>query len=575
MARMIPRFGPSDFVKGNHEDDIYFALSKLPDDYTVVHSFRLLDKGDYGQLEQREADFVIFNAKLGILCIEAKAGKIKCVDGEWEYQNGISMRHGGPYRQAESFLWKMNDRFNDLGFEDLKQRCKIAYAVWFPSLLAHELGEIEYSPEASREITLCKTDLKDPLSQIIRIMNISQGSVRTNLHMNEAEEILHKVLLPEFEIVPTGKVDYNYNEFVFSRLLDSQARVLNFLQDQKTAAINGAAGTGKTLIAIEQARRAAQSGKVLFLCFNRLLKDDIELRCKDDSDIDVFTIAGFACELCDSALADYHDLSEHLMDFTERPEEFPYTHVVIDEGQDFGLSEIEGALILEILQDIIERKQGTMFLFYDIRQFVQGSSMPAFIEGSDCKLTLYVNCRNTQSIAYSSLSAVGGDSNVKLVTEIGAPPILFLSADRIEQKSFVGEQIKLLKEERLDDIVVLTCKTIQKSGLRDAFRETDEGVFWGKTKVPVFTCRTFKGLEADGVILIDVDESLWAEPEKDYEPEKGTVFYTGASRAKHELRIVGDMDEDGVIRLLENMDTNPTRRPEKKLASELGATLAQ
>lgn len=572
MARMIPSIGPSDFVKSSHEDDIYYALSNLPEDYTVIHSFRLLDKGSNGRLEQREADFVVFNPKLGILCIEAKAGKIKCIDGEWFYQSGIPTRHGGPYRQADTFKWKIIDRFEELGLDNLKKKCKIAHAVWFPSLLAHELGDIQYSPEASREITLCKTDLNDPLSQIERIMRISPGLVKTDLQPKEAEAILHKILLPEFEIVPTGKVDYTYSEFIFSRLLDSQARVLNFLQDQKTAAINGAAGTGKTLIAIEQAKRAAQSGKVLFLCFNTLLKNDIALRCEGYPNIDVYTIAGFACKVCGSEKPDYYEMASRIMD---EPGNFPYVHVVIDEGQDFGISDIEGAFVLDVLRDAVELKDGTIFLFYDKRQFVQGSSIPSFIEDADGKLTLYVNCRNTRSIARSSLSAVGGDNKVKLATEVGAPPILFLSLDPEEQKRFIDKQIKQLKTKGLNDIVLLTCKTLQKSKLNESFCQEGKNSFWENSKIPVYTCRTFKGLEADAVILVDVDDLLWAEPEKDYDPERGTIFYTGASRAKHELCIVGDMDEEGCCRLLERMGVEPTKRPERKLANELGATLTR
>ena len=49
--------------------------------------------------------------------------------------------------------------------------------------------------------------------------------------------------------------------------------ILNFLEEQKTAVINGAAGTGKTLVAIEKAKRHACKGeKVLFLRYNNLLK---------------------------------------------------------------------------------------------------------------------------------------------------------------------------------------------------------------------------------------------------------------------------------------------------------------
>jgi hypothetical protein len=42
-ARMIPSLGPAEHDDRSHEGEIYYALSKLPDDFTVIHSFRILD----------------------------------------------------------------------------------------------------------------------------------------------------------------------------------------------------------------------------------------------------------------------------------------------------------------------------------------------------------------------------------------------------------------------------------------------------------------------------------------------------------------------------------------------------
>ena len=160
---MIPSLGPAEYDDRSREGEIYYALSKLPDDFTVIHSYKMLDIVDGNAIEQREADFVVFNRKLGILVIEAKAGRIRCENGEWLYGSGVSMRrHGGPYRQADSIKWKLINRFEDVGLRELCNRCKVAHAVWLPSLGAHELGFIDYSPEASRDITLCNTDLGDP-----------------------------------------------------------------------------------------------------------------------------------------------------------------------------------------------------------------------------------------------------------------------------------------------------------------------------------------------------------------------------------------------------------------------------
>lgn len=574
-ARMIPSLGPAEHDDRSREGEIYYALSKLPESFTVIHSYKILEIADGSAIEQKEADFVVFNRKLGILVIEAKAGRIRCESGEWVYANGCTMRHGGPYRQADNMKWKIFSRFEDLGLETLRDKCRLTHAVWLPSLGAHELGLIDYSPEASRDITLCKSDLQDPTAQITHIMKMDVGGRETSLSESEAGEILKKVLLPEFDIVPTNSIDYRYSDFVFARLLDSQARVLNFLQDQKTAVINGAAGTGKTLIAIERAKQAACNGRVLFLCFNSLLKEDISKKCKGVPAIDVYTISGYACKVCNSSKPDYLKLSEVLMG---APDSFPYDHVVIDEGQDFGLKDIEDAMVLETLRSIVESKpNSTMYLFYDKRQFVQGSTMPDFLMDADCKLTLYVNCRNTEPIAKSSLKALNeaNDNKLKTISNLGAPPLMFVSPYQEQQEAYVDSQIRQLKDSGLNDIVVITCKTLSGSNFTRCFTRTPNANRWKNQNVPVHTVRKFKGLEAEAVILIDVDQTLWEAPSINYEPDPGTLFYTAASRARHELRIVCNMDSDACNHTLTLMSEKTNRRPEKKLANVLGASLVR
>ena len=575
-ARMIPSLGPAEHNDWSREGEIYYSLSKLPDDFTVIHSYKILEVTRENVLEQREADFIVFNRKLGILVIEAKAGKIRCEHGEWLYGSGVPMkRHGGPYRQADSMKWKLYDRFEDVGLTELRDRCRLSHAVWLPSLNASELGFIDYSPEAAREITLCKSDLQNPTAQIVRIMKMNSSHRDTHLSESEANDVLEKVLLPEFDIVPTNSIDYRYSDFVFARLLDSQVRVLNYLQDQKTAVINGAAGTGKTLIAIERAKQVAHTGRVLFLCFNSLLKEDVARKCKNIPEIDVYTIPGYACKICNSSEPNYYSLTERLM---EHPEVFPYDHIVIDEGQDFGLKDIEDAMVLETLRNIVEsRTESTMYLFYDKRQFVQGSTIPSFLMEADCKLTLYVNCRNTGLIAKTSLRALGETDCTALRTlpNLGGPPLLFVNPNPEMQATFVDAQIASLQSSGINDIVIITCKTINTSELSSYFTDNHGSVNWKGQKKSVHTVRKFKGMEAEAVILIDVDQSLWKQPSMDYQPDPGTLFYTAASRAKHELRIVCSMDADECNKTLELMGEKANKRPEKKLANVLQASLVR
>lgn len=186
-----------------------------------------------------------------------------------------------------------------------------------------------------------------------------------------------------------------------------------------------------------------------------------------------------------------------------------------------------------------------------------------------------MNCRNTQKIASSSLNSLDQNArkNLTLKTEVGNTPQLRISMDPIKLAQYVDERIAELKQAGLKDIVILTCKTIETSVLKDCF--IANGTKWRKGNTPVHTVRKFKGMEADAVILIDVDESLWKQPEHDYEPDPGIVFYTAASRAKHELRVIAEMNDDSCKRALEYMGITPTRRPKLKFKNTLGLELVE
>ena len=96
----------------------------------------------------------------------------------------------------------------------------------------------------------------------------------------------------------------------FNRLLKEQANILNFLEEQPYAVINGAAGTGKTMIALEKSRRHAEDGeKVLFLCFNRFLCEYFKTNYSHDN-ITYNTIDGFACSFCRTETANFQLLQD-------------------------------------------------------------------------------------------------------------------------------------------------------------------------------------------------------------------------------------------------------------------------
>ena len=122
MALMIPE-KPNRFHPGSLEDVMFESLERLPDEYTVFHSFRITRIKD-GTVYESETDFVIFHRKQGVLCLEAKAGAVTYHGGRWFYGNGEPMHNGGPFNQAASNKWKLMELIGNSRLPYLADRIK-------------------------------------------------------------------------------------------------------------------------------------------------------------------------------------------------------------------------------------------------------------------------------------------------------------------------------------------------------------------------------------------------------------------------------------------------------------------
>ena len=351
-------------------------------------------------------------------------------------------------------------------------------------------------------------------------------------------------------------------------MLEEQAGILNFLSEQKTAVINGAAGTGKTMIAVEKAQRhASAEEKVLFLCYNVQLKNYLSENYPHDN-IDYYTISGLACKLCVTATPNYEKLKSVLEDMYVF-DSFPYMHVVIDEGQDFGTEAVEETGLIEIMKSIIidiKPDNASFYIFYDKLQLVQARTIPQYISDADCKLTLYRNCRNTENIATTSLAPIT-ERRPKLIDGCvkGVPAKLHFC----ESDDKAGEKIDLiidtLKGQGVKDIVILTCKTENTSVMSSI---VSNGLY--RNKYRFSTCRKFKGLEADAVILVDVDADI-------FEEEKALLYYVGTSRARLWLDIITTMDNESCKDVLQSVFDKHShiKNPQRELAAAINAIPAK
>ena len=276
MAIMIPE-KPRNFDPASQEGLIFDALASLSEDYYVFHSFRITDTRE-GIFHESETDFVILNRTKGVICLEAKAGRVRYENGCWLYGSGIPMHNGGPFNQASANKYKLMRYISDSSMAFVLEKCKFFHAVWFPSVSNDRLRSMTLPSEGDKTLVLTKEALSDPEEFIDRVYALELPSrVQTNLSEFECKRLVREIFCPQFNVFPSASFEADLKKIVFHRLLDEQAGILDFLDEQLTAAVNGAAGTGKTMIAVEKARRHAAFGeKVLFLCFNTQLKDYLE-----------------------------------------------------------------------------------------------------------------------------------------------------------------------------------------------------------------------------------------------------------------------------------------------------------
>ena len=563
MAIMIPN-RPHAFAPASLEGVMFTALEKLPDEYYVFHSLRLSTVVD-NTFHESETDFVVFNKRLGILCLEAKAGQVRYENGYWLYGSGEPMHNGGPFNQAASNKWKLIKYFENHRFASILEKCKFLHAVWFPSISEGDVRGIRLPTESDKALIMTKEALDDPLLHLERIfsMELPNGK-QTNLTEQEVNRILREILCPQFNVFPSVTFESDLKKIVFHRMLEEQSGILNFLSEQKTAVINGAAGTGKTMIAVEKAQRHATAGeKVLFLCYNTQLKSYLSENYAHEN-IDYYTISGLACKLCNTTTPNYEKMKSVLEDMYVF-DNFPYMHIVIDEGQDFGIDAVEETGIIDVLKSIIsdiKPDSASFYIFYDKLQLVQSRKIPQYISDADCKLTLYRNCRNTENIATTSLAPIT-EGKPKLIESgvKGVPAKLHFCESEEKARERLNLIIDTLKGQGIKDIVILTCKTESTSILSD-FVPT--GIY--RNKYRFSTCRKFKGLEADAVILIDVMSEI-------FEEENSLIYYVGTSRARLWLDIITTMDNEACTDVLQSVfeKRGHIKNPQRELAAAINA----
>ena len=548
MAIFIPNGTQNNFNGSYGEKKVYEALSTLNNQYTVFYSLNWIGINENRSIG--EADFVILHPEKGLLVIEVKSGEIEYKNGEWFQTNTrtrISTRIN-PFIQARKSQFEIMDRLQQakLGFK-LPIMC---YCVWFPSIEISNQNLLP--PESPKEIVLDKLSLDNPNKNISECFNYwAKKYTLQKLNSSQFQKIILN-LCPHFHVVPKLKTRIGELEESYIQLTKQQIVLLDFLEEQKMAVIHGLAGTGKTVIAMEKAKRLAlKQEKILFLCFNSFLRDMLRSNNKE-SNIIIHNAHSLALEIMGKSNNSIENIISEFEEYLEvvcESQDWKYKNIIVDEGQDLD------DRLLNKLYELVKGEHGCFYVFYDRNQYIMGNHLPNWINEAECKLVLQKNCRNTAEIYKTSCSMMGF-TNINHNDIHGDKPILKLCNNNDEQNIIVDTFIKNMIKEGLmpEDVVILTAKSLEKSSISPNKKYGNQYISTTREsgKILFTTIRKFKGLEAEAVIIVDVSiSSLILE-------ESRRLLYVGASRAKYILNIamVEDVKSDDMKNIIENFAPN-------------------
>lgn len=531
MAVMIPDILP-DMIENNGERMFYVAASKLPSEYTVFYSYKYFQREHDDHL-LREADFVVVHPSLGYAVFEVKQGEAAYMNGTWqEFKQGrYQPLKKDPQVQATTAMYDILSLYkNKSGGRDFPLR--IRFALCFPecNVIAGHL------PPSLREGSVWTAgDLERMEEKLFQLFDIQDR----RSERQAAELLIDRVLSPAFKLF--SSLESKLEAFhAGSKLVltEEQERILDETEDDRRKIFLGAAGTGKTYIAMEKAKRCAAQGKRVFLtCYNKYLVTLFE-RMLGDSRIEAMHFHGYLevllhreRRLVDApAEADVY-FNEYLPNqaydyYADLPNEEKFDVIIIDEGQDF---KEEWLLCLEEML----KPNGELYIFADPNQNLFNNAPDVLAKYNVSRHRLTYNLRNSEKINdWTTPLTDGRPMRSRLSGGIPVTEIAWISPQ--EEKRLLEKEIGRLVSQGLQPkrIVILSPHRQENSCLAGATKIKE----WplvpfeeGEAGIRFATIRAFKGLESDAVMLIGIREGSRVCTPAD--------IYVGASRSRYLLYV--------------------------------------
>ncbi len=510
-------------------------VDQLGPDDVVIPGKRVTD-----HLKDHEVDFVVAIEGAGIVCIEVKGGEV-WHDGQTWWQGGRGHQHEiEPVRQARDACYALRD-YIEMDPRWTQGRLRWDHVVVLPNT---ELPDGFALAECPRWKIIDRTDLPNLFAKVRAIL-LTQEIDRpflTAAGIAELKEALSGRGLPQRSVVARALE----NEDAADILTEHQSVILDAIRLLHRVEIRGGAGSGKTFLAMEQARRLARDGqRVALVCYSHGLASYLERitatwsRRQQPAYVGEFHDLGKrwgAPEGPDESVRNddtvqfwEHDLPIHMADLAAQLEPgHRFDAIVVDEAQDFA-----DAWWDPLLAALKDEDTGGLYVFTDEGQrvFNRLGSPPVPL----VPLILDQNLRNTRQIANAFQPLV--DHPMRFLGGEG-PAVKYVPCSREDAMGAGDDEVELLLDQgwRPEDVALLTTgsrhpEQVERQAAGSAAYWDS---FWDAEQVFYGHVLGFKGLERRAVVLV-VNEASAFERSRER-------LYVGLSRARDQLVVCGDPD---------------------------------
>ncbi len=514
------------------ETKVFQKLKDMPntDDWVCFHSFRFIDVDSKVFLD-KEIDFVLFIPKKGILFIEVKGGGIEYVQSEDQFytttRNGRRVEIKNPMKQVNEGKYALNEwlyKNYKVDSKDLSTFC-----VMFPDCT---FDKNSLPPDYRDSNTLSEPDMNFLYDRIMNIFKCDLPSDKT-LRINK---IISRLEVKDVFAEMSFNSLINYNKKSRNFATDEQTKLVSFLELCPKAIINGVAGSGKTLLAINKATiMASQSKRVLYVCYTRQLSESIKKQYQDNyPQLDIYHYHSLAVRLLGDKFPRNptdDDWNIHIPNLLQHVSE-RYDCIFVDEAQDFSES------MLHSLLQLCDSDDSMMWLFGDTNQNIfkkdEGFLFTDFL-GGNYVFPLSTNCRNSKNIAEYAYGYIPPRDEYKCYSDLGGKvyPYSRLSAEAQAEKIY---QLVSGNNISFKNVIVITMNPKTKAEDASVFNTSFKNRFevfnvnnQKPSGIPVTNIQNFKGMEKDIIILIDVSSETSA-----------IDMYTASTRSTTDLHIFDD-----------------------------------